>query len=386
MKIAVYAIYKDEPYEMAGFLESAKEADHVLICDTGSADGRSALDAAMTDAHPDLRIENISIKPWRFDRARDAAMALLPTDIDVCVSLDMDERLESGWREEIERLWVLGETTRMRYLFDWGSGIQFKAEKIHARNGYRWHHPVHEQLRHDLRTPEVWAESDKLLVTHHPDPLKSRGQYLDLLALSVQEDPTCPHNAFYYARELFFHGFYADAYDAAHTYLGMNAASWPHERAYAWRVLAKCATHIDGYENKVVPAYLTAIKEAPELREARVELAQYYHDGQDWQKCYDYARDALEIEERPLNYTIDPAAWGAWPWDLMSIAAHHLGKTETAVTCVNEALRLDPTNERIRANADIFRLALEVAASNKIDSILTKAHKEMEDATQNTKN
>lgn len=361
MRIAVYAIYKDEPHEVAGFLESAKDADHILICDTGSADGNGA-SAAYTNAlipfMDATRYRNIHINPWRFDRARDAALALLPADIDVCIALDMDERLESGWREEIERLWVLGETTRMRYLFDWGSGIQFKAEKIHARNGYRWHHPVHEQLRHDLRTPEVWAESDKLLITHHPDPNKSRGQYLDLLKLSVQEDPTCPHNAFYYARELFYHGFYADAFDAAHKYLQMDAATWPHERAYAWRVIANCAKHIPGYEAKVVPSYMTAIGEAPELREARVEFAQWYHDKQDWDRCLKYARAALDIEEKQLNYTMNPAAWGAWPWDLASIAAHHLGDAKGAYAYAATAYSLDPTNERIAANADCFRLAL----------------------------
>jgi len=364
MKIAVYAIYKNEPHEVEGFVQSAAAADHILICDTGSDEDKIPFDGDVGTVQAISRecyIRTISINPWRFDRARDAALALLPADIDVCIALDMDERLEPGWREEIERLWVLGETTRMRYLFDWGSGIQFKAEKIHARNGYRWHHPVHEQLRHDLRTPEVWADSDKLLITHHPDPNKSRGQYLDLLKLSVQEDPTCPHNAFYYARELYYHGFYADAHDAAHKYLQMDAATWPHERAYAWRVIADCVKHIPGYEAKVVPAYITAISEAPELREARVELAQWYHDKQDWDACLKYARAALDITEKQLNYTMNPAAWGAWPWDLASIAAHHLGDARGAYDYAATAHILDPTNERIAANVDCFRLALEVA-------------------------
>ena len=33
--------------------------------------------------------------------------------------------MQPGWREEIERVWELGNTTRLRYMFDWGCGISF---------------------------------------------------------------------------------------------------------------------------------------------------------------------------------------------------------------------------------------------------------------------
>ena len=346
MKIAVYAIYKNEPHELEGFLHSACDADYVLICDTGGDTGGAAKNALHV---PGVHIQNICVNPWRFDKARDAALALLPSDIDVCIALDMDERLEPGWREEIERIWVLGETTRMRYLFDWGSGIQFKAEKIHTRNGYRWHHPVHEQLRPDLRVPEVWAETDKLLITHHPDPTKSRGQYLDLLKLSVQEDPNCPHNAFYYARELYFYARHEDAIVEAKRYLNLPGATWNHERAFAWRVIAKSHAALE-QDDQARPAFLTAIKAAPHLREARVEYSQYLHDKKDWPLCLSQALAALSITDKQLDYTMDPSAWGAWPFDLASIAAFNLGNYSTAFEFVNKALDLDPTNERIAAN------------------------------------
>ncbi len=70
-------------------------------------------------------------------------------------------------------------------MFDWGHNIRFKYEKIHARHGYRWHHPVHEYPVPDGRITEVYADTDQLLVSHHPDPTKSRGQYLPLLRMAV---------------------------------------------------------------------------------------------------------------------------------------------------------------------------------------------------------
>ena len=53
-----------------------------------------------------------------------------------------------------------------------------------------------------------------LLAVHMPDPTKSRGQYMDLLELSVKEDPRCPRNAFYYARELSFNERWEQAIEA----------------------------------------------------------------------------------------------------------------------------------------------------------------------------
>ena len=44
-------------------------------------------------------------RPWRFDQARNAALALVPDDVDICVSLDLDELIMPGWRRVLEGLW-----------------------------------------------------------------------------------------------------------------------------------------------------------------------------------------------------------------------------------------------------------------------------------------
>ena len=231
MKIAVYAISKNEEQFVKTFCESAKEADLVVIGDTGSTDNtvQVAKDCGAT-------VYNIYINPWRFDKARDAVLALLPADIDVCIALDLDEQLEPGWRQEIERLWTPG-VTRLGYLYNWGHGKIFKSTKIHARKGYHWHHPCHEYIRNDLRVPEVYAWSDMMMITHHPDETKSRGQYMDLLEMSVQEDPRCPRNAFYYARELTYYKEWEKAIVALKKFLEMPEAQWKNEKAYAMRLI-----------------------------------------------------------------------------------------------------------------------------------------------------
>ena len=189
---------------------------------------------------------------------------MLPPDIDVCVSLDLDEVLTPGWREEIERVWVRGQTTRMHYDFDWGEGLAFRHEKIHARQGYRWHHPCHEIPVPD-RIAEVWAESDKLLVVHKPDPTKPRTQYLDLLRVSIEEDPDCPRNAFYYASEKSWFRWPGGRGDrAAAPPSSLPGATWSPERCFAYRIMGRCRP---GGRRRCAEAFKLAIAEAAHTRE-----------------------------------------------------------------------------------------------------------------------
>ena len=347
MKIAVYAISKNEEQFVQRFCESAKDADLILIADTGSTDNTAGL-ARECGA----TVYDISVKPWRFDKARDTALNLIPGDFDVCISLDLDEILEPGWREEIERVWTT-ETTRLRYKFDWGCGISFFYEKIHHRTGYHWHHPVHEYPRPDSRTNEVYAHTDMLLVSHHPDPTKSRGQYMPLLELAIAEDPACPRNAFYHARELTFYERWEDAEKYLLKYLEMPGATWSNERCYAMRLLGKTYEHL-GDHWQAEKWYRAACAEAPGTREPWVDLAMFSYMKHDWQQCYFCVQKALEIKDKALVYTMDPGVWTERPYDLGSIAAWHLGHKEEAIAFCRKALEFNPSDSRLLTNLEMM--------------------------------
>mgnify|MGYP003345152135 CR=1 FL=1 len=345
MKIAVYAISKNEEQFVKQFCESAKDADLILIADTGSTDDTVGLarDCGAI-VHP------ICITPWRFDKARDAALALLPREIDVCISLDLDEKLEPGWREEIERLWKDG-VTRLGYKFNWGHGKIFYSTKIHSRSGYHWHHPCHEYIRPDPRTNEKFAWTDMMLVTHHPDETKSRGQYMDLLEMSVKEDPSCPRNAFYYARELTYYSRWEEAIVALKKYLDMPEAKWNNERAYAMRLLGDSEEALgrDG-----MGWYRKGCAEDPNVRETWLALSSAASSKRLWAESFGAALMALRIEEPVFTYTMDPFSYTAKPYDLAALAAYYLGMKEKAKEFGAKALELEPNNERLLKNMEYY--------------------------------
>lgn len=349
LKICVYAISKNEEMFVRRFCESAKPADMILIADTGSTDNTVAL-AKECGAY----VPEINISPWRFDDARNAALALIPKDVDICVSLDLDEELQPGWREEIERVWVPG-TTRLKYKFDWGAGIAFYYEKIHGRKGYRWTHPCHEYPV-PYMIEEKFAVSDMLMVIHKPDPTKSRGQYLPLLEMSVREDPIDPRNAFYYARELSFHSRWADAIRECERYLALPGANWPNERCYAYRVMARCYEELGDWDKAVRSARMASI-EAPGTREPWCEIAKLTYRRQKWAECYGAAMTALSITNREWVYTVDPEVWGALPHDYASIAAWWLGLKDQAIEHAKLAVSFKPNDERLRNNLELMTKA-----------------------------
>ncbi len=73
MKIAVYTIALNEEKFVERWYNSVKDADYLLIADTGSTDRTVEIAKSLG-----INVYNISIKPWRFDVARNTARSLLP--------------------------------------------------------------------------------------------------------------------------------------------------------------------------------------------------------------------------------------------------------------------------------------------------------------------
>jgi glycosyltransferase involved in cell wall biosynthesis len=347
MKVAVYTIALNEEQFVKSWYESAKDADYLLIADTGSIDN-----TARAAQRLGINVVSISVKPWRFEDARNAALALLPEDIDYCIALDMDEVLLPNWRAALEEAHSKG-VTRPRYKYTWSwnddssPGLQYGGDKIHTRKNYRWKHPVHEVLNvYGIPETQDWVD---LEIHHYPDKTKPRSQYLPMLKLSVEEDPHDDRNAYYYARELYFYGQYAAAASEFKRHLALPTARWAPERAASMRYLAKCEAA--NREEWLIKAHM----ESPNRREALVELAQHFYATESWASCQHYARKALAIEEKPLDYLCEEFAWGALPWDLAAISSYWLGEKDMSLEYGLKAAELAPKDARLQKNLEFYR-------------------------------
>jgi glycosyltransferase involved in cell wall biosynthesis len=353
MKVAVYTIALNESNFIPRWYNSAKNADYILIADTGSTDDTY-------DVAEKLGIEVVGIKvtPWRFDIARNTALSMLPDDVDYCIALDMDEILVGNWREELEKAHN-SRITRPRYRYTWSwkdkeetiPGLQYGGDKIHQRHGYRWKHPVHEVLVEDrIKETQEWYDFE---IYHHPDHTKSRSQYLPLLELAVKEDPWDDRNAYYYGRELFFNQKYLQAFKQLKRYLSLPTATWKAERSAAMRYMAKC---LGGEQREYW--LKKAAEEAPNRREPLVDLALFYFDNYKWKDCLNHAKKATRIAEKPLEYLCEDFAWGSVPFDLVAVSSYNLKDYKQAMLFGKKALKIDPNNERLQSNMKLYEEAI----------------------------
>lgn len=214
-KICIYAICKNEMKFVDAWLNNMSEADYIVVLDTGSTDGTYEY------LKEDPRVTKVEQKIydfWRFDVARNDAMKLVPEDTNIYVSTDFDELFEPGWAQAIRDKWT-DETTRAEYTYAWSHNETgdpmnvFKYDKIHNKD-YHWIFPVHEVLWPN----ESWLKErridlgDAVYLHHWQDLSVPRKNYMDLLELSVKENPDNPHVRHLYSREFILQGRNEEAY------------------------------------------------------------------------------------------------------------------------------------------------------------------------------
>lgn len=332
LKIAVYAIAKNEAKHVTRFCRAAKQADLISIADTGSTDGTVEL-ARKAGAI----VHNISVVPWRFDVARNTSLALVPPDVDVCVSMDLDEILQPGWRKVIEKAWKDG-TTRIAYQFDHGYDNTFVQNKIHSRHGYIWKWACHEWVFPD-RITEVVEEVDFTMAVHKPDLGKSRAHYLDLLHTCAVEEPSSARHAKLYAAELHGQRFYEHAISEFTRLLSLEECRDPNERGYAYRMMSRAA-HLMGNSNGALDYARKCVAESPGLRESWCTLAWECGQQKLWLESLSAASAALNITERAGIYLNEDNAWGALPYELAAHALNEIGMSAVAARYAKNALSL----------------------------------------------
>lgn len=353
-RVCVYAIAKNEEQFVRRWVTSMQEADGIYVLDTGSTD-RTVEILKERGVH----VVQEKITPWRFDTARNRSLALVPPDYDICACIDLDEFFTPGWREEIERAWRAG-ATRISYRYVWNylpdgrEGTVFWPDKVHARHGYQWRNPVHEILQRMDNVQEVIVPAQNVTLEHHADPTKSRGQYLSLLELSVQEDPHDDRNMHYLGREYYFYQRYEDCIRTLRQHLTMPESRWDAERCASMRYIARSYAAL-GNRQETKRWLLRAIAEAPYLREPYVELAKQLYFDENWAALAAACEAALAIQQRPQIYMNEPDAWGEVPYDLASLAWYQLGNYHLALARGEAAQALAPHDERIQNNVDIFR-------------------------------
>lgn len=349
MRVAVYTIALNEAGHVRRWAESAADADYRIVVDTGSTDQTVQL---LKEAG--VVVHSIALKPWRFDDARNTAMALIPSDVDICCTMDMDRWLAPNWRPKLEAAWAPGTTAlfcRTVYRASENDSRELRSwptKNFHSRWNYRFHRPVHEALQYAGQS-EVNVTATDIIMYEAQDLTKAtRGQYLPLMEVAHRENPNDAQICFWLGREYMYAGQNYQAADALRLYLGLPASTWRDERAEAMRYLAR-----------VVPDEKSlwldrARQEAPHRREIWLDLAEHFHADGDWASLFWSCTNGIKNTHRTGSYLDDESCWGFRLYDLGAIAAWRLDAINLAIDWQKRALEIDSTNQRLQSNLDVF--------------------------------
>ncbi len=361
--ICVYAICKNEENFIDRWMDAVKEADMVVVTDTGSTDNTIEKLRARGAV-----VYSESIVPWRFDTARNIAMDHIPEDVDICVSNDVDEVFEKGWREKLEAAWN-PEHTRARYLFTWSYHAdgtpkkQFTMEKIHRRHGFRWSHPVHEILEYSGKDPESIVFVPGMMLNHHPDLSKPRTQYLPLLELSARENPQDDRTSFWLGREYMYHGQHDKCIAELKRHLSLPSAAWDEERSASMRFIAKSYQSKGDFKQAKLWLY-KAIAECSHIREPYLYMARLGYLENDWPLVFLMTEKALDIEDKTGSYLLEPEAWGYELYDLRAISCYRLELYNMAYQNALTACRMMPDDVRLKKNLELIELKMNKKAGS----------------------
>ena len=254
MRLSVALIVRDEETMLTGCLESIKDADEIVVVDTGSTDGTVEIARQYTDEVHEIE--------WRddFAAARNYAKGLCTGDW--IYSIDADHINETPVPEikaEIDR--IAGHSVASVLINN-----HHKAAWLWKNDpGIEWQGRVHEVLSQPATIDTAVAQSIR------PRGYANTKRNISLL----QKEDDSPRTRFYLGREYFELGDYPEAIKWLRHYL--TAPAFSAEEAEAWLTLAKAYWYSsEGPDAR--EACLRAIGANPDFTEALYLMAEMTYE------------------------------------------------------------------------------------------------------------
>ncbi len=324
IKICTYSISRDEEKHVARWLKATQDSDVRVVMDTGSTDKTvELLEAA------GVIVGHISVAPWRFDTARQAALDLVPDDVDVCLVLDMDEVPEPNFYKKVQKQWVLGAD---RGWIQIDTGFKWKVDRLHSRHGWKWQWPCHEVAMWQGEEGQYTFCDTTAVIKHEPDATKSRGQYMTMLENAVADEFKDDSRMWtYLTREYYFNNQWEKVIESAEKALTFDG--------FDYELAAICRWAGDASKNLKMDAtgwFDKGVTYCPDQGEPWLGVAAEAYRTHKWEKALDAA---IKVTECPRQYhhLYEPTAWSWKAYRIAMDCAYNLGYLDEAIAFGNEA-------------------------------------------------
>lgn len=351
-KICVYAIAKNEAKNVELWVASMRPADHIIVLDTGSTDNTVELLTSFG-----VEVHEKTYEHFRFDEARNDALALVPEEYNILVSVDLDERWEQdNWADIIRENWN-ENVPRIQYNYVWTHDEtgqpqnQFFINKIHGRKNIAWAGAVHEYL-YNTETGKkddfMVVDLTKLLTLHHYHDLKKdRSFYLNLIDERIIENPNDGQTWLLAGNEYLVKGHPEKALSFYQHYVehfvkGVDTYDiW--ELSNGYYCLGKTYYQLKDAQ-KAWESYSKGISINPEYRDNYFGLALLCLDNNFIEMAIGILQEALKTSKNNHGWMDEIYAWTFALYDLLGIAYSLKEEWDKAAGYAAKALSYSPDN------------------------------------------
>ena len=174
----------------------------------------------------------------------------------------------------------------------------------------------------------------------------------------MREEPDSPRQAFFLAREYFYHDRHDEALDQLRRYLEIGPVGEVGQRCAARRLIAR-SLEGRGDADAALDAWRAAAEAAPDVRGPQIDHAWALYQREQWAACYAAAVKAIDLPELVVDYGCD-TEFGVLAEDMASICGWRLGFGAQALIYGRQALAKAPGVDRIRLNVERMEQALGV--------------------------
>lgn len=363
IKLSLCMIVKDEESVLERCLASAtgKDAqgenpiDEIVIADTGSADGTKKTAAAFGAKIYDFT--------WCDDFSAARNFSFSKATSDYILWLDADDFITDTARKRLFSL--------KKKLFETGASAAFCRYEIAASpspaaqtatafyrtrivkndGGAIWKGRVHECLP---RYDDALNEPENGFYVRHLGSEKPRGtRNLDIYRAQIlAKEPLSPRDLFYYGRELFYHGFYAEA-DAIEEKFTACPDGWYVNKIEARKIQSACREATGdtvGAVNALLDSFCYGAPRAGVL----CSLGRIFKEKNDFSAAYFWYFSAYHAADHSAEGDFEnPDEHASIPLVEMVYCAYSAGDSALAKRWHEECLRRFPDNPAVKYN-DVF--------------------------------
>lgn len=291
--ISLCMIVKNEEQHIARCLDSVAElVEEIIIVDTGSTDRTVEIVSSYTS--------KVYSYPWKDDFSDARNFSFSKASMDYCMWMDADDILEEAEKEKFlqlkQSLAPDTDIVMMKYntSFDEAgkpSFSYFRERWIRNCAQYRWSGAVHEVI-----TPSGRIIYSDIAISHKKltagDADRNLKIYQKMIAGGKKLEP---RHQYYYGRELYYHGQYAEAVSVLEQFL-LSAEGWKENKIEACSICAKCYYQM-GQEQNALYILLRSMSFDLPRAELCCEIGKYFLEHENFHNAIYWYETALHTSK-----------------------------------------------------------------------------------------